>query len=1785
MSPAPSQASDKSKLSRSTTSLDSIKIGKTKKIDKSANLRKSINPKPQPAGSKENICHLRKAKKDKLNDEIVKKEKKQPKPKLKAKSAGTESAKSESTEDKVPITLNEIKRRKASLDTNNFFQPKSESTEDKVPITLNEIKRRKASLDTNNFFQHLFLRDQPRLVPRSMTLLNAAKRVWTRIIFSNIYSCGTNLAYSPEEDEFGFRTHYRGFKDLPESHKTRIGFSEPTIGALKIYLNHTKPVSDSKFRAIDAQLVRSRSASPKNVRWEDETKNILYERSSSLPPKLALAETVRRRRQDTDSKRTTIIRSSSPQKLVFSETSRPVSPIIKRKSIPPPKFSPKKIVLTETSRPISPEIRSRSVSPKIQSRSVSPKIQRSLSPETLYFSQTTRPVSPIGTAIRSPSYRKIRSLHGDSLDFIKRRVPRSRSAGEAEQFKPNLGSDPPSLTQSTSSIDSLKEYQNYVKEVIYSAKKSDRFKDLSKFYSKIERLGELERTTSSSDLRPRRKNEEEIIDYDRWKEVRSREKAEKELDTIYRELKRTQKEKDFLFMPKQVESYKWRRDFDWGLRIKEKSVEDIKDEFEKMKIKKPNQQDLDYSKDVYKPLWRGSSVANLAQNMAEKRSQSEGRGVTARQKKIESERLLTHGIGSRIWSSLSMEQVNVLKNQLAEIYQNGGKRNAGGDKPEYIVEVPEDKRFAQAQTLLKVRRNSDSFKTDRAQNRFAQDSSMTETDKKRLSQSLSKEILERQQQRYRTSLSLVLGKETRGAIAAADAKVKHPEPPSPRTCYSLEMSEDGEKDGGKKQGDSDFLLVLAKDDNKANIKETLTEWAQPKKAIITTDALNPAQTKTSSTSETESGSTDGSTKTVICADQLDKKDVKKKVQYFEKVRESDDYTPTVYKAADSSSPEEQTEEVKLNPQPTNLKRSALSRSYQDLKELFGESDAAKLPSPISTTSLRSLPFTYSSDSVYRSRNATATPISIRNPKFISRARFDLYYFSLIKSGDVTKLKNKFEPRRCNSDSHLDQKSQIYIPGQILGEVDNLRRRYEYPSLSGRGRSRIRRGGIVSPIHLKAEDRFMPHINIISKIASLYPRKSAKKEHERSVEELADLLGITVGEVKKLREKFDSPDRNMSLLGQMFTSSPNFDSPDRNMSLLGQMFTSSPNLNELRDIAPYLTGSWTAHKYPKKEDNTRPLTPPVPPPTAVAESKSSPVTVRQINNNNNNLIKKRSPTTIRAKSASPPIRRHKVKLSSILKPELGKEEEEEVKKKEFDPTVHRPVSRYQPQLPRVEPVRTRSTSSAAQRPLKKSNGTRIPAKICGKRGDNTLQDAGTSRDQRIAERRRTAKKTGGTHEEDLPGRAQTKIPAGTCDILNNIQDVPITTAKLNWNFYRIPAKICGKRGDNTLQDAESPRKYVENEVTIHYRTPVRQEIKESLSEDELQRRQAEHMKKIYQEERRRKYLQELQDMNSRRHADNFIPSQKSPIPLNRTPRHEQSTYDDIMDDYSPKLKPRPRSPEPRLVAKALYNFVGQSARELTFRKGDIIYIRRQVDKNWYEGEHNAMIGLFPANYVEIVPYDGIKSTVRKPHEGQARAKYNFIAQTHLELSLAKGELVVITRRVDDNWFEGKIGGRKGIFPVSYVEILIDPSDVSQASTPTPKPIAAPASHSLLLNGSLGGKESMGSHNYVPPYHHSSAHHNGGDPSFHAKPVQMTGNGSYGSLSRTKNLNQALHIDTQSDPVPYRALYKYKPQNEDELELLEGDTVYVLEKCDDGWYVGSSDRTGAFGTFPGNYVERI
>ncbi|XP_030621434.1 sorbin and SH3 domain-containing protein 2 [Chanos chanos] len=147
-------------------------------------------------------------------------------------------------------------------------------------------------------------------------------------------------------------------------------------------------------------------------------------------------------------------------------------------------------------------------------------------------------------------------------------------------------------------------------------------------------------------------------------------------------------------------------------------------------------------------------------------------------------------------------------------------------------------------------------------------------------------------------------------------------------------------------------------------------------------------------------------------------------------------------------------------------------------------------------------------------------------------------------------------------------------------------------------------------------------------------------------------------------------------------------------------------------------------------------------------------------------------------------------------------------------------------------------------------------------------------------------------------------------------------------------------------------------------------------------------------------------------------------------------------YTPQSrKPLPEVKE-KIPARAIYDFKAQTAKELTFKKGETVYITRQIDNNWYEGEQHGRIGIFPISYVEKIPLSERQQPARPPPPAQSReigeavARYNFNADTNVELSLRKGERVILLRQVDQNWFEGKIPdtNKQGIFPVSYVDVI-------------------------------------------------------------------------------------------------------------------------------------------------------
>ncbi|XP_072293666.1 sorbin and SH3 domain-containing protein 1 isoform X2 [Eucyclogobius newberryi] len=554
---------------------------------------------------------------------------------------------------------------------------------------------------------------------------------------------------------------------------------------------------------------------------------------------------------------------------------------------------------------------------------------------------------------------------------------------------------------------------------------------------------------------------------------------------------------------------------------------------------------------------------------------------------------------------------------------------------------------------------------------------------------------------------------------------------------------------------------------------------------------------------------------------------------------------------------------------------------------------------------------------------------------------------------------------------------------------------------------------------------------------------------------------------------------------------------------------------------------------------------------------------------------------------------------------------------------------------------------------------------------------------------------------------------------------------------------------------------------------------SENQDDVLRKKQGDKEKILEEQRRLKREQEEADAAARRHTG-IVPTRHQFITNER--------FGDLLNitDNSEKRK----SVVERTPAMARFDFRAESLKELPFQKGDIVYIIRQVDQNWYEGEHHGRVGIFPRSYVELLPptekaQPKKSAPVQVLEYGEAVARFNFNGDTVVEMSFRKGERITLIRRVDENWFEGKVAGtnRQGIFPVTYVEVHkkprvkngVDYPDPPVCQSPqrsttaspqlyrnrlttsplplprSPRRSVSPEVHAISsewISLTIGGGGGSGSSppaaptpplpplpsahyrlgEYLPPpysaspippligspYYNSPAASpsasplpppypprpssatpyltftparreesppspqrrlsRGGSPSAgpvlegwlkggdrepaegavaaggkYKGPAEFLKNDVDGRSSRSpvmlydiqenNNVNslaeavcneilniaetsvrycstlprsfpldghpkvlphpgkQSLIVSQQplsqsSSPEPgrpscglFQALYSYLPQNDDELELHEGDLVGVMEKCDDGWFVGTSRRTKLFGTFPGNYVKEV
>ncbi|XP_068950142.1 E3 ubiquitin-protein ligase SH3RF3 isoform X2 [Petaurus breviceps papuanus] len=258
---------------------------------------------------------------------------------------------------------------------------------------------------------------------------------------------------------------------------------------------------------------------------------------------------------------------------------------------------------------------------------------------------------------------------------------------------------------------------------------------------------------------------------------------------------------------------------------------------------------------------------------------------------------------------------------------------------------------------------------------------------------------------------------------------------------------------------------------------------------------------------------------------------------------------------------------------------------------------------------------------------------------------------------------------------------------------------------------------------------------------------------------------------------------------------------------------------------------------------------------------------------------------------------------------------------------------------------------------------------------------------------------------------------------------------------------------------------------------------------------------------------------------------------------------------------------------------------------------------------------------------------------AAASLRELAAASRSALLGKDEILTVIRRVDDNWAEGMLGDKIGIFPLLYVELnesakqLIEmdktylaaasgcdvslPSDTNMAGNLAQcSTLSSSGAVSAIQRRIDGKKNAKKRHSFTAlsmTHKSSQAMSNrhsmeisapvlisSSDPRAATRIGELThlsssapaqDSSSAGSATMAGPRTSAVVGEQGTSPkvqLPlniYLALYAYKPQKNDELELRKGEMYRVIEKCQDGWFKGTSLRTGISGVFPGNYVTPV
>ncbi|XP_052077252.1 SH3 domain-containing protein 19-like isoform X2 [Mytilus californianus] len=180
-----------------------------------------------------------------------------------------------------------------------------------------------------------------------------------------------------------------------------------------------------------------------------------------------------------------------------------------------------------------------------------------------------------------------------------------------------------------------------------------------------------------------------------------------------------------------------------------------------------------------------------------------------------------------------------------------------------------------------------------------------------------------------------------------------------------------------------------------------------------------------------------------------------------------------------------------------------------------------------------------------------------------------------------------------------------------------------------------------------------------------------------------------------------------------------------------------------------------------------------------------------------------------------------------------------------------------------------------------------------------------------------------------------------------------------------------------------------------------------------------------------------------------------------------------EEPGPDLPSRPRPGHPLYHymlcvphGQAIHDYDGANPDDLSFKADDIVILHKRIDESWLYGQVGEARGMFPQSFIHILrPFDGEVTPLPSPLTNKTSdsdsspatsvkeksdmiktgprcvARFDFDGEGAEDLCFEEGDYIQLIERVDSEWVRGDLGGKVGIFPLTFVEVIEDLPDLA------------------------------------------------------------------------------------------------------------------------------------------------